>query len=88
MDYYSSKKYKFIIYKFEIDSLASETTSLLQLIRVNMFVAMTNVSSPSSNLKTEGHPLISGAPFRNHSQAVSSCTETSQRTETCVEDKV
>ena len=62
-------------------------TSLLQLIRVNVCVAMTNISSPSSNLKMEGHPLISGAPFRNHSQAVSTCTETSQRTETCVEDK-
>ena len=49
-----------------------------------MFVAMTNVSSPSSNLKTEGSSLISGASFRDHSQAVSSCTETSQRTETCI----
>ena len=62
-------------------------TSLLQLMRVNVCVAMTNISSPSSNLKTEGSSLISGASFRNHSQAVSSCTETSQRTETCVEDK-
>ena len=40
--------------------------------------------SIASNLKSKGHSLHGGKPFRNHSQSVRS---TSQRTETCVEDK-